>query len=81
VKHGLKEAKLPVINLQLTKLTEGAIIGLEDLHTGSTKHSFSLVCNSTKGSIFVINKKELNQLEKMTRIWSQIVEQTQVNTH
>ena len=60
-------------------LSKGCFTGLEDRIYGNTHYSLNVECASNKGTIYIITGKKLDMLEKMSRIWSQVLEQMEKN--
>ena len=60
-------------------LSKGCFTGLEDKIFGNTHYSLNVECASNKGTIYIITGKKLDMLERMTRIWSQVLEQMEKN--
>lgn len=81
VRGNLVEKQPPLIEVDLGILSKGCFTGLEDKVYGNKYFSINVECISTKGTIYVITGPKLRQLEKMNRIWSQILDATKKNCH
>ena len=60
-------------------LSKGCFTGLEDKIYGNSHYSLNVECASNKGTIYIITGRKLDLLEKMSRIWSQVLEQMEKN--
>ena len=60
-------------------LSKGCFTGLEDKIYGNSHYSLNVECASNKGTIYIITGRKLDLLEKMNRIWSQVLEQMEKN--
>ena len=60
--------------LGLNMLSKGCFTGLEDRIYGNTHYSLNVECASNKGTIYTITGKKLVALEKIMKIWSQVIE-------
>ena len=65
--------------MTIQTLSRGCFTGLEDRIKGNRNYSISVECASNKGVIFIITGKKLAQLEKMSRIWHQIMTHAKMN--
>ena len=65
--------------LSLNMLSKGCFTGLEDRIYGNTHYSLNVECASNKGTIYIITGKKLDMLEKMSRIWNQVLFQMENN--
>jgi hypothetical protein len=73
VHNNLVDQKAPVQVLGLKTLSKGCCIGLEDRIFNNVHYSINVECSSSKGTIYIITGKKLQLLEKMTRIWQQVM--------
>lgn len=79
VHKNLIDQKAPVQTISLALLSKGCFTGLEDRIYGNDHYSLNVECASNKGTIYIITGRKLDQLQRMTRIWSQVIEQMDKN--
>lgn len=79
VSNNLVGQKAPVVTLEMGMLSKGCFMGLEDLVRRNKNYSLNLECASTNSTIYIITGPRLKMLEKMPRIWAQVVDYASKN--
>lgn len=61
-------------------LRQGSMIGLEDVMNGHSTYSYTLQCKSNTGLVLVLQGKKLKDVEKISKVYSQMLETTAENS-